>query len=252
MQRLSELFSVFWNTIGFPRLAAWPLLAVPIVVIVFAVLVLTHHMETGFAGRNAWDWIEVVGVPLAAVVVGGWFAVFAQRAGQYAREQGALDAERARETTLREYLDRMSDLVLSHKLQECGENSPARALAQARTLGALRSLNGPRKGILVRFLHESKLIERNCPVIRLEGADLTNSDLSFSDLHGCDLGGANLRDADFLNADLGCANLGSSVADREQLIRALDLIGAAMPDGTEMSEEEWHKIKAGQDSTLAG
>lgn len=146
MQQLSEILSALWNHIT----GVWLVVVLLAVVLVtFLTLVLTGHMQTGFAGKTIWDWIEVVGVPFVVVLVGGVFAIGAQRAGQRALEERERDTERAREASLREYLDRMSELILNHKLHESPEGSPARAVADAQTLGTLRSLNGPRKGIVV-------------------------------------------------------------------------------------------------------
>ncbi len=56
----------------------------------------------------------------------------------------------------------------------------------------LRRLNGDRKGALLRFLHEAKLIHKDRRVINLSGAylretDLSNADLSMADMSKADL-----------------------------------------------------------------
>jgi len=209
-----------------------------------SVLVLTDHVETGFTGKTVWNWLEVVGVPVTVVIIAGGFALVAQRAGQLAEQDSMRDIERSRDATLRDYLDRMSDLILNHHLQKSLEDSPVRAVALARTFGALRGLNGPRKGILLQFLNESRLISVGNPVVSLTLADLSSTNLSRANLEGADLSGANLRDADFYDANLRGANLEFSVVDDEQLSIAKDLVGATMPDGNKMSEEQWNQLKA--------
>lgn len=204
------------------------------------------YFETGFDGKTLWDWIQVLGVPVSVVVIAGLLSMATQRAGQRADAVREIDTERARQATLRDYLDRMSDLILNHGLQDSAEDSPVRAVAHARTLGALRSLNGPRKGILVRFLRESRLIMMERPVISLSLADLSGSDLSGADLEGSDLSGANLRDADFYDANLSDVDLSSSVVGDDQLTEARDLVGAIMPDGAEMTEDRWREFKESQ------
>jgi hypothetical protein len=80
--------------------------------------------------------------------------------------------ERAREDAFQRYLDRMSELVLDKHLRESKlddanfrvgplsllPGDAVRATARARTLTVLRSLDGNRKGEVVRFLYEADLI----------------------------------------------------------------------------------------------
>ena len=214
------------------------------VVLVPTILVLYDYVEAGFSDKTLWDWMEVLGVPVVVVVIGGLLAMAAQRAGRSAELQRELATDQAREGTLREYLNHMSDLILNHDLSEASEDSPVRAVAHARTHGALRSLNGTRKGILVRFLQESKLISKDEPVVSLTMADLSASDLSGADLRSSEFSRANLRNADFSSANLRGANLYRSVVDEEELAKAHDLVGATMPDGTEMTEDRWNRLKA--------
>lgn len=235
---------------GEPFWASWsfilPVVIVPAVIVSLIMLVRYDYLETGFGSKTIWDWIEVLGVPLTVALIAGLLGLAAQGAGRRAEAERELATERAREATLREYLDCMSDLILNHELRESPEDSSARAVAHARTLSALRSLDGPRKGILVRFLYESNLISRIKPVVSLRSANLSLVDLSFADLEGSDLSRANLRDADFYKANLRDASLYRSALDDEQLIKATDLVGATMPDGTEMTEDRWRALKATQ------
>ncbi len=245
MRRVVEAFSILWDLI----IGAWAVLVILILgvvaILTLAILVRAGHVQTGFSGKTLWDWMETFGVPVVAGVIAVGGAIWVQRAGQRAQQERERDTERTREVTLREYLDRMSDLILNHKLQESPEDSPARAVADARTFGALRSLDGPRKGILVRFLYESKLIAKDKRVVSLDLADLRGSDLSYANLEGSDLSGANLGDADFFNANLRDANLLRSVVSPEQLMDAADLVGATLPDedGTVMTEDRWKTFK---------
>ena len=215
--------------------AIWLFLAVLFFVLVLTptILVYTGHLETGFGGKTLWDWLEVVGIPVTVVIIAGVFGFAAQRAGRRAEEQRERDADRAREATLRSYLDGMTKLILEYKLQDSEEGSTERAVAHAQTFMALRTLDGPRKGVLLQFLKESKLINRDKPIISLDLADLTSANLSSADLGGTDLRGANLRYADLNNADLRNADLSEAVVVREQLDSARDLSGAVLPRGIE-------------------
>ena len=80
-------------------------------------------------------------------------------------------------------------------------------------------------------------------MVSLSLADLSSTHRSGANLEGADLSGANLRDADLHDANLRGANLEFSVVDDEQLSIAKDLVGATMPDGTKMSEEQWNQLK---------
>lgn len=208
-------------------------------VIVLTVLVISGHLQTGFCGKTIWDWIDVLAVPVGAALIIGLLSVAAQKANQRAETERELSIEHARESALREYLDHISGLVLDRKLRECDRESPERALAQAWTLETLKGLDGPRKGILVQFLHHSKLITREEVIISLELADLTRSDLSGANLTGADLSHSNLNLADLYDADLSRADLYRSVLGGEQLAKAKTAIGARTPDGKTMTQELW-------------
>lgn len=104
----------------------------------------------------------------------------------------------------------------------------------------------------------------------LSGAQLTDTDLSGADLTRVDLSKSQLSGARLLNANLAASDLSNSIlikadfqssnllgariigadfadailleargTDREQLAQARSLVGAIMPDGSKMSEEDW-------------
>ena len=229
-------------------------------VLSLTVWALVGNLPTGFAGKTVWDWMDVLGVPIVAVVIAGLFALAAQRANQRTSVEREVNLERAREATLRTYLDRMTDLMVDQNLQQSPKDSAVRAVAHAQTFAALRGLDEVRKGILVQFLHESRLIRADTTVIPLSLADLrgcilssadlvssnlSGVNLSDSDLSGTDLRGAKLQDAVLHNADLRMANLrGADVTD-EQILQASSLLGAIMPDGSEMTADRWERLQSG-------
>jgi uncharacterized protein YjbI with pentapeptide repeats len=186
-----------------------------------------------------------------------------------AREEGGNDRNiaegRAAEDALQRYFDRMSELVLGKNLRESNQDDAVWAMARARTLAVLRSLDGNRKGQIVMFLHEADLIgkvvregsgERQVieAIIDLRAADLGSAwldgaNLSGADLSGADLGLANLSHADLKDTDLigvDLSHVDLSVArewTNEQLAQASSLVGATLPDGTVMTEEGWEEFK---------
>jgi len=159
--------------------------------------------------RTLWDWLQLLLVP-AAIAVGGtvggaWFA-----------------QQRARETALQSYLDKMSELLIDNKLHEKDNQSdPARVTARARTLVVLKQLDGERKQSVMQFLYEVHLIDgenrrETTPLLKaqvgLDGADLRKANLRYvtleeADLQGAILENANLRDANLYNINLGGAYL---------------------------------------------
>src|SRR5438445_652458 len=70
-------------------------------------------------------------------------------------------------------------------------------------LTVLQNLNPVRKGILLQFIYKSSLIQRNNPIVILDGADLSYVDLSGTlvetsssgNEHEASLNGANLSGA---------------------------------------------------------
>jgi uncharacterized protein YjbI with pentapeptide repeats len=168
---------------------------------------------------------------------------------QQASQLQALDQQR--QTTLNDYLNDMSSLLLADKLGSAPSGSPVRAIAVARTDTAIRNLDGNRKGTLVRFLWEANLINNPTPVVRLYqvnlhdadfvGANLQHADLSTdaqlndadlqdTDLVGSDLVNADLSAADLTSANLSCSTLGGGVVVECGGARGADLDDANLVD----------------------
>ena len=130
--------------------------------------------------------------------------------------------DKQRETTLKTYLDDMSDLLLNHNLRKSKREDKVGQVARERTLTALLRLNAVRNKVLVQFLRDVQLINR---VIDLRTADLSNDDLSnvnldTVDLSYADLSGAYLIGAHLNHADLSHANLSGAYLSRAYLIGA--------------------------------
>jgi hypothetical protein len=100
--------------------------------------------------KTLWDWLQLLIIPLVLAL-----AAFALNAMQAAREakredrraarERKLAADRAREDTLRVYLQQMSDLITQHGLRRAQGGTPT--LARTLTLIALRRLDSERKGL---------------------------------------------------------------------------------------------------------
>ena len=214
--------------------------------------------ETGFSGKTLWDWLQLLIVPLMLAFGGFWFSlqqsdISAQASNRQHDSDQKIAAEnrqndmqialdQQRETTLKTYLDDMSDLLLNHHLRTSRPGEESSQVARERTLTTLRRLDASRNRIVLQFLQDAHLIGVPNAVVDLFGADLSHDDLmgaplskvnlSAAELGGANLSGAYLGNANLSGAYLGNANLRGAAVTGEQLAQAQSLEGAAMPDGS--------------------
>jgi uncharacterized protein YjbI with pentapeptide repeats len=185
--------------------------------------------------KNLLDWIVILLAPLAAATVATVALLGAQQ-----------ENLRAQDARVQEYLDAASTVLLNEQLRNApGDQAESRVSAYltGRTLTTLQSLDAERKGMILQFLQQSQLINKERPIVHLDGADLSEADMSNMDLSGTDLAGSILTNADLTGADLSNAKLtdadlrGANLTDarvtEEQLREAHSLQGATMPDGSE-------------------
>jgi hypothetical protein len=215
-----------------------------------------------FGGKTLWDWLNLLIVPLGVAFFAGLFtiaqAIYQQSAEERlqqtivdftSRTQRNLEEQRAQDATLQAYLDAMDALILEHHLRNSKADSEVRTLAQARTITTVERLDARRKGQVLQFLAEAKLIERadersaviSLREVDLGGVDATGIDLSGADLSGAVLRGAVLRGAVLRDAVLSNAYLMDATVTEEQLEQAHSLKGATMPNGQKY--EDWLKSK---------
>jgi Pentapeptide repeats (8 copies) len=142
---------------------------------------------------------------------------------------------------LGDFLDQMEELFLKEELRKAEPNSEAGILARARTLTTLERVGSSRKRSVMRFLKDSKLVEKQSekasPVVPLYGAGLNRADLSGmnlanTNLSGADLGGANLSGANLSGASLTYADLRntdlSNAGLRGANLRGANLTGVSL------------------------
>lgn len=241
----------------------WTMLAVAVALVAFGVFVVLAYRrrwhwtglpastdEDGARGGSAktlWDWLQLLGIPVALAVLAFLFNEAQTRRDQEredrrAAQQRALAADAERENTLQAYLGRMSELMLDHGLLRSKSEADVQEIARTATLTAVSRLDGDRRGVVVRFLAEAGLLGTH---VDIEGADLANAqldDLDLSDddeqlsltqvnLSGADLGGADLTRADLLGANLRGADLRGADLTRAHLLDA-DLRGADLREAT--------------------
>jgi Pentapeptide repeats (8 copies) len=186
--------------------------------------------DEGGSGRSAktlWDWLQLLGIPVALAALAFLLNdAQAQRDQQREEQRAAQQQKRAvdaeRESTLRAYLTQMSELMLNDNLLQSRPGADVRNVARTATLTAVRRLDGSRKGLVVRFLAEARLLpsRSSAPVVALREADLRKANLREANLFEAGLFGADLREANLGRADLRGANL------READLREANLVGA--------------------------
>src|SRR5215204_3411555 len=158
-----------------------------------------------------------------------------------------IEEERAQNDALQTYLEQMGQLLTKENLRSSEEDADVRVLARSQTLTVLQGLGPDRKQVLLRFLYESHLIDKQGNVVILTGADLSKANLRGAylgeanlmeaNLRGATLWGANLREANLSGANLSGANLSEanlseSNVTEEQLLKCRSLKGTTMPDGS--------------------
>jgi len=185
------------------------------------------------ARKTLWDWMQLLIIP---TVLASAALLFNMR---NAKTQLALAEESQRESALQRYFDEMSKLLLEKGLRESKKNDEVRKVARARTISVLRTLDGERKGMLLKFLYESQLINKTDPIIDLSYADLEganlqnarlgNANLSLVALRGAFLFSAELTRSSLNGASLREANLSGACLEHADL-KHVDLIDADLSD----------------------
>lgn len=145
---------------------------------------------TGLSGKTLWDWIslfiQLIGA--AAITASILFSFIQFNEQQMANSRAAQDQQY--QTTLDTYLDRMSDLLLIYHLASSKSGYELRAVADARTYTAVRSLDPNRKGTILRFLWEANLINGPQPIISIPAANLRETILANANLPETNLSGS--------------------------------------------------------------
>ena len=167
---------------------------------------------TGFEKRALWNWMELLVVPVV-LAVGAYFFSRTERmaereaADKRAKRERDIAGDQVREVALQSYFDRMTELMIERKLRESAPQDEVRVIARVRTLTTLDQLDGFRRAMLLRFLHEAGLIKLDGPVIVLRGAHLGRAMLHGVNLSECDLSDVNLREAQLMFLDMEKAKL---------------------------------------------
>lgn len=206
--------------------------------------------------KTLWDWLQLLLVPLAVVIVGSWFTV------SESRRQEHIASERAQDASLQSFFTEIRNLILDEVKETSSAGDLKRAgltwdLARSITTTTLRQVTGRRRVEIVTFLYEANLIRvGSLKSISLVGAELSNVDLSNLDLRGIDLAGARLVKANLSGSKLEGASFTRSVMvganiEGANLARAV-LVGAncesaklrsCILDKSELGEADFRKVR---------
>ncbi len=149
------------------------------------------------------------------IAIGVWLLNRSEKNREMIIEKQSADLERGiktdrqRQVLLELYLDRMSDLLLEKELMkkanESGETE-TQVVARATTISVISGLDGLRKGLVLQFLYEAKLIggrrKDAKTILKLNGGDFSGVIARKADLGGAKLMNANFERADFTQANL--------------------------------------------------
>jgi hypothetical protein len=222
---------------------------------------LPTNITVTLPSKTLYDWLQLLIVPFVIAVAGYVINLTISRGEQAATAQRDkterdIASDRQNEVALKEYIDKMSELLLHENLRESTEEDEVRNVARFLTAITVVRLDARRKEYLFGFLKDSKLIgtesiiklsglnfsriylkNRNLTGLNFSGVfmieanlintNLTNSNFSSATLTDADLTGANLSHTNLTDADL----TGAKVTP-EQLAKAKSLKYAIMPDGS--------------------
>lgn len=215
--------------------------------------------------KTFWDWLDLLIIPLALAFVALGFSWIQSRNESIAAQKRyqndqEISRENLRESALQSYLDKMTDLILDKMQNGDLPKEKMGAVARARTLSVLRTLDGERKGQVLRFLYDSEMLDGNPPDVDLSGADLSGALLHKADLFGAiltevDLSGADLSHAYLVKADLSRSKLKGANLEgaflQSSILDDVDFSGAKLVGADLTGAEKEGAIWTGADLTGA-
>jgi uncharacterized protein YjbI with pentapeptide repeats len=183
-------------------------------------------------GKTLYDWLQLLIIPVVLAVAGLLYNRSEKRLEQkLADERAANDRRSANEqrqdATLQAYFDKIEALLLPpHNLRQWKEGGAAgeaaRDMARVRTLTALRQLDATRRNVLLQFLRDAHLVDKNGEksIIDFRKANLAGVDLRETNFSQLDFRGANLVGAQLQGANLSRTQLQGADMSGIQLQRA--------------------------------
>jgi uncharacterized membrane protein YcjF (UPF0283 family) len=136
---------------------------------------------TGFAGNTVWDWLSLLFTPVA---IGAATIAFTIQQSQ----RGLAESERQRQFTLQiadirqqesaleASLDHISHLLIENDLKQSPPGSAVCEAARARTLATLQRVGPGHRGVILRFLGESGLLDKVGPIAESSEAKVSEAE----------------------------------------------------------------------------
>jgi uncharacterized protein YjbI with pentapeptide repeats len=152
---------------------------------------------------------------------------------------GALDDRRNQEAALQNYFERVGKVLTEKSLYEDGTNKNLGTVVRAQTLAVLEGLVPHRKRILLQFLYESVLKQKDKPVVSLAAANLSGADLRTADLRKARMSEAILYEADMSGAILTRTNMSKAKLSKVGLSKAFLIrtdLSEAILSGADLSK----------------
>ncbi|MEM9275608.1 MAG: pentapeptide repeat-containing protein [Cyanobacteria bacterium P01_F01_bin.143] len=178
-----------------------------------------------FLGVSVWEWIRV---SFNATVI-GLLSVFlrqflknqenkrkkkeAEIAKEARLQEKAIQEERLNYEKLKDYLDKMTEVLLRKDTLDEETDQLLKAVVRARTIVVLQELDGKTRGPVIRFLADCNVIKlldlskANLEEVNLKEVDLTSSCFRKANFQRANLQGAELNNSNLEYADLTGANL---------------------------------------------
>jgi uncharacterized protein YjbI with pentapeptide repeats len=201
----------------------------------------TQGWKSGFDTKTLWDWMELLIIPVVLTIGGVLFSQAEREAERKAADRRAeaereIADDRNRETTLQNYLDKMTELLLEKDLSNPEASPSVQEIARARTVATLRQMDSNRNNLLLGFLRQVHLINIDDRVQLLKAADLSGANLCKANLHQAALSDTNLHGANLSGADLSETDLSAAILTNANLSRGY--LRRANLSGADLSEAD--------------
>ena len=215
------------------------------------------------SGKTLWDWLGLAGVIAIPIALYQFQQQQQKRSEELAEVEKEIAATNLREEALRDYIDKMAELLIDKRLrillkkisdlnihrEDISEIDPdldaALDVARARTLSILRRLDKDRerKTSVVHFLVDAELIQGldllkggNLSGVCLVGVDFLRANLSEANLSGADLLRTNFSLANLVKTNFSGANLSQADLSKANLRQAnlskTQIFGANLSEAT--------------------
>lgn len=114
---------------------------------------------TGFDGNTFWDWLSLLITPVTLAVISVLFSI------QQNQKNLAASEHQQQDSALAACMEQLTRLLVEQDLKGAPPGSPVRDVARAHAMTALRRVDEPRRAILLRFLDESGLLDKDAPLV---------------------------------------------------------------------------------------